>query len=147
MLSAHQCSQTSHFVLPDTSLSLYSLKKTKQNKNTIPSVKSTLTLFKIPTFVNFATVLWEIWQILTNSKPERRWWFKIKNTPGTSNTKKILPYYFAFFFLTKEVTSTQKPRSHPPAQLVRAEEKDCLGCSISAVRKGRVQKKSKPFHF
>lgn len=33
----------------------------------------------------------------------------------------IMPHDFVLFFLTKEVTSAQKPRSHPIAQLSRRE--------------------------
>lgn len=58
-----------------------------------------------------------------------------------------MPRYFVLSWLTKEVTSTQKPRSHPAAPLSQAKEKECWGCSISAVIKGRERKERKPLRF
>ena len=55
-----------------------------------------------------------------------------------------MPRYFVPSWLTKEVTSTQKPRSHPAAPLSQAKEKECWGCSISGVIKGRERKERKP---
>lgn len=63
-----------------------------------------------------------------------------QDTPCTRNTKEAGPHCCALFFLTKEVTSAQKPRSHSLAQLSPKQKRKAVsGCSISAVRKGSAE--------
>lgn len=106
----HISVHTHHILFSQAFPSPLKTKQQNQKQQQSPIWKSAVTLFKIHTFVNSAyTGLWGIQQILTSRKPERRRWFKIKNTPCIRNTKKIMPHYFVLSLLTKELPQHRSP--------------------------------------
>lgn len=142
---ARQSSHTSQFVLPSLP-SPSSKRKTKPKTRAIPNLKKCSHAVRNPHLYRLCLHR-GIQQIQTGSKPENRQQSKTKNVPCLSDAKESVPHYSVLSSLTKEVTSTQKPRSHPAAPQSPAKEKDCLGCSISTVIKGRVRKERKSLHF